>query len=1331
DGVLYSISIADDNLYSINKTTGLGTIIGPLGFNAVNSQDMEFDKITGVCYWLGNVSDYYSMNFFSVNTETGVATSLSNLSTQISTLAIPYTPSCLPLPVLSTPLNKSTCIALLPAFDWNDVDSANSYTFQLSVFPTFETIYFEQENLTLSEITLPIDYQLDEISRYYWRVKAIGTEECGRYWSSRFSFITEGDLQNPVLVSPPNLALNYIAKPMFVWNEIIGAANYDFHLSTNLDFSDTVVYQAGLTTTRYQSNGIELNTQYWWRVKTQNLCSQSEWSEPFTFTTSSNLVIGTGTSYNSQWDYPTAYATYSPNCKQQFLIRAEELNNAGGALGILTSISFQVAQLNFEFPLSDYTIKLKHTYSSSLSYWDLNNWTTVFGPVDYQPVAGWNTHNFDDVFVWDGVSNILVDICFYNPDFSGANIGTYYSYTSFVSSLVYYSYDAAINACSSPNYPNSYSIRPNMMFGINFTNLFPPQLQLPNNNSICVSTLPLLDWNDVQNATSYSIQLADNPNFEQPIVQLSGLNNSEYQLPNELILDENTEYYWRASASDGTTTSYWSLKYRFITEGDLSAPVPVFPTNGEINCSTSFLVKWNSDINSQTYHLQVATDDTLSNIIIDQANITGTEFSISGLNYNTQYWLRVSAQNSCSESPWSFTNIFTTGTHITIGTDNFVGKPNSYPAPYANNTEGAKHQIYILADELYNADIASSMFNSLSFNVAELASGNTLDNFTISMKHSNVKNLDNNWDLTGWQLVYGPVDYTPNAGWNTHTFDYPFNWDGVSNILIDICFNNEIGDVTENEIFYISSTSFNSTRYYNASGSDIVCTDPQWANLNSGRPNMRFDMDLSYFLAPKLISPAKSSLNVSLTPLFEWSNIELANSYSIQVSATSNFSTILFEHNNLTDNSYQVTDEEVLLGLTQYYWRVKASNNNYTSGWSAAWSFTTESGLDEQTISLNTGWNMISGYIVPSNPAITSIFTGMSKSLKLVKNGAGQIYDPAFRINTIGNWNQFDGYLVLMTSPSQINIIGEQIEPEETPLNLLSGWNLSAYFRDNDMSPATALASITTSLVLAKNNAGGIYMPSFGINTLGNMQAGQGYYFYMGAAAELTYPSNSAQKAVAGNNITPLAKFLIPSMNNTGKNSTLVISIENNDGNEIGIYNMNDELIGAGAVCNGLAAITIWGDDDYTQGVDGANENEYLHAKLFKTKNNTMTNIPLLNIRELTNNTEQNALFYETNTIYFAKSVSIDESVFGMSIKNIPNPVENDVVFEFGLTEESNAEIQIYTSTGELVASIGNKVYSAGIHRIEFDAGNLTSGVYNIVLSSGSNKVSSFMIVDK
>jgi hypothetical protein len=95
-----------------------------------------------------------------------------------------------------------------------------------------------------------------------------------------------------------------------------------------------------------------------------------------------------------------------------------------------------------------------------------------------------------------------------------------------------------------------------------------------------------------------------------------------------------------------------------------------------------------------------------------------------------------------------------------------------------------------------------------------------------------------------------------------------------------------------------------------------------------------------------------------------------------------------------------------------------------------------------------------------------------------------------------------------------------------------------------------AVESIVSSLVLAKNNAGGIYSPIFGINTLGNMIPTQGYYFYLNAAAELTYPANSARKSLT-TETTPIAKNLVPSFNNTGNNSTLLLSIENNDGIEI------------------------------------------------------------------------------------------------------------------------------------------------------------------------------------
>ncbi len=385
----------------------------------------------------------------------------------------------------------------------------------------------------------------------------------------------------------------------------------------------------------------------------------------------------------------------------------------------------------------------------------------------------------------------------------------------------------------------------------------------------------------------------------------------------------------------------------------------------------------------------------------------------------------------------------------------------------------------------------------------------------------------------------------------------------------------------------------------------------------------------------------------------------------------------------------------------------------------------------EQNISLNFGWNIISSYIEPVNDTIPNVFSDLFSNLKIVKNGAGEMYDPAFGINDIVNWNYTDGYLVNMLNNNELTISGQKLVPETTPINLNNGWNLSAYLRDNDIAPTTALESISSSLVLAKDNVGGIYSPAYGINTIGNMQAGQGYYFYMNATAELTYPANSAQKAVAGNEITPLAKYNIPTMKNTGKNATLLISIENNDGNEIGVYNMNNELIGSGAVYNGVAAITIWGDDDATQTADGAKDNEYLNVKLYNTTNNTSKEISLTQIKEITGNTEQNQLYYKTNSIYLAKASAHNESGFAMSIKNIPNPVESNVVFEFSLTDEANAEIQIYSSTGELVAKIGNNVYSAGLHRISFDASNLANGMYNIVLSSGARRVTSFMVVNK
>ena len=162
---------------------------------------------------------------------------------------------------------------------------------------------------------------------------------------------------------------------------------------------------------------------------------------------------------------------------------------------------------------------------------------------------------------------------------------------------------------------------------------------------------------------------------------------------------------------------------------------------------------------------------------------------------------------------------------------------------------------------------------------------------------------------------------------------------------------------------------------------------------------------------------------------------------------------------------------------------------------------------DEIEIPLLSGWNLISSNVIPENTNIIDIFSEVN-NLKLVKNSTGNIYDPAFGINTIGNWNINHGYWVYMTAPSLLQITGIEMNPLESPINLNQGWNLVSYLRNSEMLAPDALQGITGSMLFAKDRMGNIYHPGYGINNLGNMQSGQGYWIYMNAPAVLTYPGN-------------------------------------------------------------------------------------------------------------------------------------------------------------------------------------------------------------------------------
>ncbi|HPI20012.1 MAG TPA: hypothetical protein PKY56_06535 [Candidatus Kapabacteria bacterium] len=161
----------------------------------------------------------------------------------------------------------------------------------------------------------------------------------------------------------------------------------------------------------------------------------------------------------------------------------------------------------------------------------------------------------------------------------------------------------------------------------------------------------------------------------------------------------------------------------------------------------------------------------------------------------------------------------------------------------------------------------------------------------------------------------------------------------------------------------------------------------------------------------------------------------------------------------------------------------------------------------EIVIPLNDSWNLISSNVITTNMEMEEIFSGVD-NVKIVKNEAGEIYSPEFNINQIGNWNVKEAYLVCMEAPSLLTIEGYAALPQIYPINLSAGWHLISYLRNSPMNITEALASISENIIIVKNRMGDIYSPVFGINTIGNMQAGVGYWIYLSEPAVLAYPGN-------------------------------------------------------------------------------------------------------------------------------------------------------------------------------------------------------------------------------
>ena len=179
--------------------------------------------------------------------------------------------------------------------------------------------------------------------------------------------------------------------------------------------------------------------------KTAKKCVGSLFYETSNSTANFN---GSGSTGVANW--PCAYGGASRSARQQFLYTATELNAMGVRAGIIEGLGFNVVSLNAVGALQGYTIKLKcvPTSVTNLSSWQISGLVTVFNPKTVNPIPGWNLHYFDQNYNYDGVSNLIVEVCWDKGTLpAGANASVAYVATTNNSCVVYT--NSAAGACTS------------------------------------------------------------------------------------------------------------------------------------------------------------------------------------------------------------------------------------------------------------------------------------------------------------------------------------------------------------------------------------------------------------------------------------------------------------------------------------------------------------------------------------------------------------------------------------------------------------------------------------------------------------------------------------------------------------------------------------------------------------------------------------------------------------------------------------------------------------------------------------------------------------------
>lgn len=295
-----------------------------------------------------------------------------------------------------------------------------------------------------------------------------------------------------------------------------------------------------------------------------------------------------------------------------------------------------------------------------------------------------------------------------------------------------------------------------------------------------------------------------------------------------------------------TQTSDTPYKYRWLKSENLYDPITKYSTNS----STNPLCYVNKNM---TYTIEM--ENRFGCIIVDSVvvNLRGVVSKIQPTANRTNICPGDTTMLSARISPnISGPTIYkSNGENITRTINNgSITYPallclgtSCYPNIFGTTLLGSSSTTRILytKPQLLGAGLKAGIIKSIGFNITQVNVSN-FDNFEIKIGGTS---SNSSLVTSPLYLVYSkPISV--NLGWNTYTFDRGFDWDGNSNVLVEICVSNSTPSPLTNRYLTNVTPSGNEVSYRVSNVIGVNSCDLTTNFISGGgsqsKPHTRFNM---------------------------------------------------------------------------------------------------------------------------------------------------------------------------------------------------------------------------------------------------------------------------------------------------------------------------------------------------------------------------------------------------------------------------------------------------------------------------------------------------------